>query len=88
MTTSEPRFFGGDDRIRFTADISGNEVEILVTREMIEDYLEVEALKPDERLEFVNRNQVQIIENVASCLREADDVTEIRVGDEHLKHCR
>jgi len=88
MATSEPRFDGSDDRISFTADINGNEVAVHVTRETIEDHLRVETLKPDERLEFIKRNQSQIIENVASCLREADDVTGISVGDEQLKHCR
>lgn len=88
MAKSEPKFDGGDERISFTADIRGNEVTILVEREIIEDYLRVEALTPDERLEFIKRNQHQIIENIAAYFRDADDITGIHIGEVQLQHCR
>lgn len=84
----EPRIVGDTEDVCFDADIHGNTVRIEVARETIEDHLGAESLSDDERLEFIKRNRSQIVEHVKAYLREAPDVTGMRVGDDQLKHCR
>jgi Protein of unknown function (DUF1488) len=83
----EPHFENGRELICFEADIHGHPVRIEIGRETIEDRTRVDSMAPEELLEFVKRNRVQIVENVRGYTRTAQDVTGIRVNVDLLAHC-
>lgn len=78
----------GED-IVFDADNLGKEVQVIVGRERIEDYLERETMTFDERLAFVARNRRIIEHNVVQFLRKtaSQDATGIHVHPDLLFGC-
>lgn len=85
---SEPIYQYDREIVAFKAEIRLRNVDIEVSRETIEDHLHADAFDGEDCVDFVRRNQNQIVENVASYLAEADDVSGIIVGSDQLKHCR
>lgn len=83
----DPRLADDSETVVFEADLHGQPVRIEVSREAIEDRKRAETMTPTDRLEFVNRNQRQIIENVRAYTRSAADLTGIRITSDQLAHC-
>lgn len=74
--------------VRYQADINGRPVVVDVPQELIEERAGSGALDEDLLLDFVSRNLNIINAEVAHYLREASDVTNMRLGEQQLRNCR
>lgn len=84
----EPRPWKDDgEDIVFDADNHGHTVHVIVSRELIEDFLHVETTSLEERLAFVARNRRIIEHNVVQYLRGATDVTGFHIHADLLEAC-
>lgn len=84
---TEPRYSKHVKEVLYNADINNVLVNIELSHELIENRLDSDQLDENVLVEFVRRNMNIINSEVTHYLREAPDVTGMRIGKLQLRNC-